>query len=337
MIMSRLEYVAHEDLKKLLWWNDGPEKNYSKKCRQEAICQDGVVVAWISQPGNDEPSVMSVNDAVSFESDEPNMKEPPYYPKYSDLTAKQRGAYWAFLQNPYEGDARIGYVFLLYYGLERHLVEGDLEAAVKVILTLRKVYDNSSFQLYSAHALVISILSHQRLDLLQQFMCSIEKDYEYQFSCNLYAICKFLLGLPLVPADLVRMAKDVDFRKLNYIKNYPTEFISTLENQMKVLYGITSLFISDFFTSNQWGDLQKQSIAVYANVSLNSRWIDIPFLLSYKPLKDVIREILEKTHEELKIELRKRRQAGEIVAVEIEKKREFLNPCSLMRVRKNNC
>ena len=320
--MSSPEYVAHENLEKLLWWNDGPKRNYSIKCSQEAIYQGDM----IPQFRNDEPSVMSMNDTVSFEKDASHVKEPPYYPTYSDLTAEQRGAYWTFLQNPYEGDAKIGYVFLLYYGLERHLVEGDLEAAVKAILALRKAYDNSSFQLYSAHALIISILSHQRLDLLQQFIDSLEKNFEYQFSCNLYAICKFLLGMPLIPEDLVRMAREVGFQKPNYIKNYPAEFISSLMSQIKEQCGKPYLFISDFFTSDQWDVLEKQSIAVYANVSLNPRRIDVPFLLGHKPLKETIRKLLEKTHEEVKIKLRHRKQAGKRTNVESKKTPHLCKP-----------
>lgn len=318
MAMANENLVAHEDLSALLWWNDGPKKNYTIQHDQHAIYRADEVVAWVDYPGSAEPSAISTNAPVHFPSDSSRVQKFSYYPDYSKLTAEQRGIYWKFLENPYEGNTDIGCVFLLFYGLERHLVEGDFEAAVKVILSLRKVFDHPAFQSYSANTLIISFLIRQRLDLIQQFIASLEKNHMYQLSCNLYAICKYLLGLPLTPDDLIRMAKDVGFNNLNYIKKYPTTFALTLANQMEDLCGVPHLDIHNYFKTDQWNDLEKYTVAAYANVSLNTRWIDLPFLLGYNPLKETIQTLLHNTHEAVKAELRRRRKDGESVAVESE-------------------
>ena len=99
-----------------------------------------------------------------------NIEKLPYYPTYRSLTPEQRGIYIKFLENPFIGNVDIGYVFLLYYGLERHLIYGDYERAYKLILKLRDIYSNGSFQSYSANALVLTSLLHNKGEIAQDFI-----------------------------------------------------------------------------------------------------------------------------------------------------------------------
>jgi len=74
-----------------------------------------------------------------------DVERPPYYPNYSQLTPQQKGVYWKLLSNPYDSKFDIGFVFILYYGLERHLLNGNYEKAFRLILKLRDIHTNKSF------------------------------------------------------------------------------------------------------------------------------------------------------------------------------------------------
>ena len=88
-----------------------------------------------------------------------------YYPNYIDLLPEQRYTYLNWLRNVDE-PIDIGYVFLYYYGLERHLLVGDFEKAYNQIIRLRNVHKNKSFLKYSEAALIQSCIMKDRMDLL---------------------------------------------------------------------------------------------------------------------------------------------------------------------------
>ena len=120
----------------------------------------------------------------------------------------------------------------LYYGLERYLLTDSYEEVIDVILKLRDVHQNKSFQSYSANAVILTCMYRQRADIAQKFMMSLDKDYEFNFSPNLFLICKYSLGLPLYGVEIMRFAKAFGFTKNNYIKKYPKLFIDTLNKNI---------------------------------------------------------------------------------------------------------
>ena len=76
-----------------------------------------------------------------------------YFPSYSAMTAEQRGRYLSWLSDV-TIQIDIGYVFVYYYGLERHLVGDKFEQAFDEVILLRRHHAHGSFQSYSASALV---------------------------------------------------------------------------------------------------------------------------------------------------------------------------------------
>jgi len=308
--LSRLaELSAHPDLLNLLWWGDGPMKNYTpNRTTQRFTVLDFVIE--ISTIGTMEPSLLSTKEPVEIDVNPTSVESLSYFPSYGQLSPQQRGVYWQFLRNPYLGKTDIGYVFILYYGLERHLLTNSYENAFRVILKLRDVYSNKSFQAYSGAALIVSCLMHKRIDLLSEFFASLDKDYEFNFSANLFLLSKIGLGLPITARDLMRMAKDFEFTNVNYIKKYPDMFEQTLHEFIQRKYGVSQLDISGLVGSSEWKKAPKVDVLVFANISIESRTIPIPQAINVFKLKKAAYDLLEMTHNAVKSELAELRKEG---------------------------
>lgn len=305
--------TIHPDLENLLWVADGPKKNYTPKDSSQTI-EYGEICIKFSSFSSQEPSLISIKLPIKKVNNQQNIDRPPYYPTYMELTNEQRGVYWKLLQDPYSGKIDIGYVFILYYGLERHLLEGDFENAFRIILKLRDVYDNASFQSYSACALIITCLIRQRSDLVVEFYQSLDKNYKLNFPENLYLLCKMRLQLPIIAPDIIRMSKIFGFSNQNYIKKYPDLFLKNMNEIMKTNLGSEELEISKYVTTSILRKLPKQTIPIFANLSIRDKSIEIPLISENSELKKIIYELLEQTHNKVKIELAQLRKTGKTPA-----------------------
>lgn len=104
-------------MKNLLWIADGPKKNYIPKDSDQSIEYKGICIKF-SSFSSQEPSLISTNFLLKKVNNPQDIQRPSYFPTYAGLTKEQRGVYWNLLENPYSGEFNIGYVFILYYGLE---------------------------------------------------------------------------------------------------------------------------------------------------------------------------------------------------------------------------
>ena len=107
-ISLSLDLSVHPDLDDLLWWIDGPKKNYSPTISKERISVNDVIFE-ISMTGLQEPSLLSINEPVKIDINPTNVDRLPYYPNYSKLLPEQKGVYWQFLRDPFSGAFDIGY------------------------------------------------------------------------------------------------------------------------------------------------------------------------------------------------------------------------------------
>jgi hypothetical protein len=173
--------TIHEDLKDLVWIGDGKYKNYKQTQDQNnSIDLNGFQIT-ISFMNQEEPSLIYTNQKITQPKNIADVERPPYFPSYSGLTPEQKWVYLNLLANPYNSSIDIGFVFILYYGLERHLLGGNFEKAIDVLLKLRDVHTNKSFQSYSANAIVLSCMLHQRGDLVLKFIESLDKEHELAY------------------------------------------------------------------------------------------------------------------------------------------------------------
>ncbi len=294
---------------------DGVKKNYDPKTENNFINVKGVRL-WMPLFSAIEPSLISTKVPIAKIEDISEIEPPSYFPTYLSISDDQRGVYWKFLSNPYNPEYNIGYVFILYYGLERHLFNGSFDDAFNVILKLRDVHSNSSFQNYSACALIISCILKQRADMAFKFFDSLDKEFELNFSSELYLLCKYSFDKPLYPGDLMRLSKTFLFKNTNYIKNYPSLFKETLTDVMKEKNGEEQILIGSYFVKDDFKFMQVEEISPFANLSIREQKIQIPMISSNIKLKKVVYELLESTHEEVKKKLAILRKTETVPKVE---------------------
>ena len=137
--ITNIDEYLHPDIKALVWIKDGRFRNYTPMHTGSSIRETvfGILKFSPSEEDFEEPSLIYTTLPVVFPKDKTQIPRPPYSPCYRHLSPEQKGIYLELLQNPYNGDIDIGYVFILYYGLERQLLYGDAEKAMDVILKLR--------------------------------------------------------------------------------------------------------------------------------------------------------------------------------------------------------
>ena len=307
------DFPIHPDIADLLWFTDSPWKNdfdITRLSSQQYIEIGGGIRITLSFLNAEEPSLISTKLPIMRMDSIEHVERLPYFPTYRGLTPEQRNVYWRLLKNPYDTTFDIGFVFLLYYGLERHLLNGNYEKAFSVVLKLRDVHPNKSFQSYSANALILTCISKQRPDLAYVFMDSLDKEHEFKFSDNLYLVCKYALRIPLTPKDIMRMSKSFEFTNQNYIKKYSEDFEHMLLDNIQKLYGADSIHVDQFITVAENRKLKQQSVPMFANLSLIEKQIDIPIFVESFKLKRSLYNLLEKTHEDVKVLIAQKRKEG---------------------------
>lgn len=302
----------HKDLKGLIWFADGPFQNYTNENIDKNTFEVGDIKFTFRMTGDEEPSLIYTEQHINISTDITLVERPPYFPTYSILSPEQKGVYIKLLHDPYDRKIDIGFVFILYYGLERHLLYGDYEKAYKVILKLRDVHSNKSFQFYSANALVLTSMLYKRGEIALNFLKSLDKDYEYSFSDNLLLLCYYSFDVPLTVKDLMRMAHTFEFTKSNYIKKFPELFQKTLENEIVNKFGDRTIQIGRFVDKIDLSKLKTEDISIFANTSIRDKTFPVPMISECFKLKKELNHLLEKTHETVKQKLVEMRKAGRL-------------------------
>jgi hypothetical protein len=315
-------FAIHEDIKQLLWFADGPQKNLTNE--QMAHDKNAISLEIQFEPDNphiavcktlnltiDEPSLIYTKKAIIQPQDGVNVPVPYYFPSYKDFSSVQRWMYLKFLANPYNAIFDIGYVFVLYYGLERHLLQGDFDNAFKVIIKLRDVHTNKSFQKYSGNAVILSSLLKNKGEYAIEFIKSLDADYKFCFSDNLLLLCYYSFNIPLIPKDLMRMAKTFEFTKTNYIKKHPDVFEKCLLDTLKEKTGFENIDIKKYITDSELGNLSYEDTPVYVNSSIIGNTIPVPMIAGDSVLKNEMNILLESAHESVKVKLAEMRKAAE--------------------------
>lgn len=271
------------EIKNLLWFKDGPFKNL------DVNDTDNLMSFTIEEPS-----------AISFKlpiKDKEDNEDIGYFPSYSKLTPPQRFKYLNWLKD-IRKPIDIGYVFIFYYGLERHLIFGDYINATKTIIILQHFFNNNSFNSYSNDAIVISAILHKDIRFLEY----LDMD---NLNPDLLSTLKSMYQLPIDSSDIIKISRHVGWTNNRYIKNHPELFEDTL-NQI-----LLTKFDGNFYNidSNISLKLKPTLRLMLANYSLNQedREIQIPNVLDDYKTKNEIYNLLKETHEQVKRTLSKNR------------------------------
>ena len=89
-------------------------------------------------------------------------------------------------------------------------------------------------------------------------MNSLDKDYESDFSVDLFLLCKHQLNLPLTARDLMKMAKAFDFKKNTYIKQQSEMFTAALTDVLRLKYGSDTVLCTSLITPQEFSNLPQK-------------------------------------------------------------------------------
>ena len=226
---------------------------------------------------------------------EPNNEletQPMYYPSYSGLSPKHRFQYLNWLKDITQ-ETNLSYVFLYYYGLERHMLVGDYDKAVDEILKLLQYHNKGSFKGYATSALIAASAYRKRPDIVNKAPLLLQE------TSNGSLILRKLAGKSLVAKDIIPLSSRVGYSNKRYIKLYPDLFEKELQKLINDHETINGKILSNI----NMDELPKRSNIFFANLSLPEkiRTIEIADLISSLEFKRILRDLLSKAHENVKI------------------------------------
>lgn len=279
----------------LLWFSNGPLQNYYGNPDELNFDIDGFNIRFKSSFDN-EPSAIDLNLAISDHISSPAPLG--YYPSYERLNPQERTNYLNWLTD-ITTPIDIGYVFIFYYGLERHLFFGKAENALNTIFILRQFHNNGSFLSYSGDAIALYSLIHKRRDILQKINLN-------QVSYDLRLLIAALIYHSFNAQDIMATHKKFGFENNRYIKGESSLFLSTLEEFLINQYAMSEFPVSleDFATAKGTFPL------ALANYSLlpEQRFFYLPDVTTAPRIHNEINSLLVKTHDAVKIKLREQRK-----------------------------
>lgn len=286
------------DVLDLLWFNDGNFKNYIPN-ETIQLSLNGKTITYTFNLH--EPSLISLKEPISKELNE-IVKPLPYFPTYYStdliqmgniLTPEQRRKYFYVLNHLDDPTNDIGYIFLFYYGLERHLICGKFENAYEMILKLRKVYKNKSFLTYSFTSCLVSAIINQRSDLAERLLTESSDETLATSHINIFILALLLFKKPFTAKQLMLFARRFDFTNTRLIKEYPDIFKMQLERILK---------ITPFYPFEKLSNVNFQYQAythLFANSTININ-LPIPSFIDIPSFKNFGYDLLLQAHENVK-------------------------------------
>jgi hypothetical protein len=293
------QFSLHPDLYDLIWIGDGDEKNYEHESKTYKTEYFTIRFSY----RRSEPSSIYTNLNISEPLNSSNLGNLGYYPSYSGMSEQQRWRYLHFLNDPYSSDIDIGYVFVLYYGLERHLLKGDYQKAFGVILKLRRFHIHSSFISYSTGALIISSVIHDRKDNIKVLLSEVI-DRNHHIHPSMYMIMKAIIHERVHADEVMKFYKKFELSNTHYIRKYPELFSNELKKLLDSEPEIKQ-YPHNYISDNSPMDL----VLVFANISFETRDIRLPDLFKIEKFIAFGNSLLQRTNILIKQKLQDERSS----------------------------
>jgi len=211
------------------------------------------------------------------------------YPSYSGLSPTQRFVYLNWLQD-ISRPIDIGYVFIYYYGLEKHLIYGKYAEAFEETNLLRKHHSNFSFQYHSAAALLYSSFLRKEFDAVDR-ITGLTSNLLLE---DLQLVIAHARGQDLGVEAVIALAKKVGANR-RYIEAEPALFESNLEETLRNIYGDSFLPLGSKYDASSFG---KKGGVGLANYSLEPsvRMPSIPDVLGNVVFQSSVKAVLHEAH-----------------------------------------
>jgi len=270
----------------LLWFKNGLLKNYSDQpdFRSPMLSVD---------LGRSEPSLIDLNLPVASNN---AMTPPPgYYPSYAKLTPQQRYIYLTWLKD-ITSPADLGYIYLFYYGLERHLILGKFEEAFHMIQTLLR--HHPKIGAYAHGALLIAIFVQKRVDYFNLLDLDKLPPDERLFTAS-------MMNKELSSTNIIDAHTKFSFNNRRYISGHRELFKETLEEIMIERYGTSKFQVLE----SDFSSITETITIPLANYSLDQRFLNIPNIATSQRVSIEINSLLVDSHEKVKVKLREIRKA----------------------------
>ncbi|PJE68228.1 hypothetical protein COU94_02970 [Candidatus Shapirobacteria bacterium CG10_big_fil_rev_8_21_14_0_10_38_8] len=286
------QFYIPEPTRSLLWITDEDTSKISTagSIKITINVNDGTIKEDFGRNFYGEPSLIWSRLPI-----EPNYEletQPMYFPSYSGLSSKHRFQYLNWLKDITQ-ETNLSYVFLYYYGLERHMLIGDYDKAVDEILRLLQHHSKGSFKGYATSALIAASAYRKRPDIINKAPLLLQE------TSNESLILRKLSGKSLVAKDIIPLSSRVGYSNKRYIKLYPDLF----EKELQKLINDYETINGNILDNINMDELPKRSNIFFANLSLPEkiRTIEIPDLIDNSEFKKFLRDLLSKTHENVKM------------------------------------
>lgn len=301
---TKLFLNVSPEIADLLWIGDGKYQNYSPPKPETTTIVNTSVTVILSNPIDNrvEPSTLYLSLPVSEPAENSLIESPPYYPTYKALSPEQRWLYWKFLADPFSPKHDVGYAFLFFYGLERHMALGDFEKAFDITLKLRKSQLNDSFQGYTATALTLMCASKKRDDLALKLLELYNENQISNIPLDHLLFLKYKFKNPLTVEEIIDNYQYFGFQNNRYIKSQPELFYETLTELLQQDFNANTIDLNRYFPNDIKAATTNQE-RIFANLSLCDYTTPIHRFQSSNLAKSVL-VLLEKTHETVKAKLR---------------------------------
>lgn len=218
-------------------------------------------------------------------------REAMYWPSYSAFFPETRYQYLHWLGDITQ-PTNLSYVFLYFYGLERHLLVGDYDSAVDEIARLLKAHPKKSFVQYASQSLIIASLGKKRLDIIERVPSLLEEEIDEALALRI------IKGTSMTPDDVISIASKVGFTNKRYIKLYPDVFKEELQKNIDEFENQFGNLLSNF----KLEDFKHEETAVFANSSIpeSIRLIKVPVILEDPKFSTGMKNLLQSTHDNVK-------------------------------------
>jgi len=179
-----------------------------------------------------------------------------YYPTYFDLSPRSRYEYLCWLKDVTQ-PTNLSYVFLYYYGLERHLVLGKYDLAVSEINRLVKYHDKGTFKSYVSASLIAASLYHKRYDVLDKI------SFLRYIPSNPLLYLLYLSGNDISVEQIIELVYRVGFKNTRYLKLKPEIFTTILSERLADFTKNNGSVLSKIDVEN----IKKEKEIYFANLS----------------------------------------------------------------------